>query len=64
MRHMPFGAKYLDATGKPLTSIGGSLGYVATEMLSQNAQNNLGDRWSIGWGYLLSLVIIHGMMEY
>jgi len=52
MRHTPFSAKHLDATGKLLASVGGSLGYVATEVLNQKSPGKLGDRWSIGWGYL------------
>ena len=41
MRHTPFSAKHLDATGRPLASVGGSVGYVATEVLNQRALANL-----------------------
>ena len=45
--YTPFSAKHLDFTGKPLTSAAGNLGYVASEVLNQDARQacrSLADR--------------------
>ena len=46
--HTPFGAKRLDSTGEPPTSITGSLGYVAPEVLIHKGHGKPVDLWSIG----------------
>jgi len=62
-RHTPFSAKHLDSTGEPLTSVAGSLGYVAPEVLNNKGHGKPVDLWSIGCGCLLSLLIIHNAMK-
>jgi hypothetical protein len=62
MRHTPFSAKHLDATGKLLTSVGGSLGYVATEVWNQKGMANLAIAGQSG-GVTCSLLIIRGIIE-
>jgi len=63
MCHTPFSAKHLNSTGEPLTSVAGSLGYVALEVLNHKGHGKPIDLWSIGWDCLLSLLIIHNTME-
>lgn len=46
-------AKHLEASGEPLTSVAGSFGYVAPEVLNQKGHGKPVDLWSIG--YLLFL---------
>jgi len=45
MHHAPFSAKYLDSTGKALTSVAGSLGYVAPEVLNEKGHGKRVDLW-------------------
>ena len=45
----PASAKYLDAAGEQLTSLAGSLGYVAPEVLNQKGHGKPVDLWSIGY---------------
>ena len=57
--HAPFNAKHLDPPGEPLTSVAGSLGYVAPEVLNNKGHSKPVDLWSIAWGCFLSLLIVH-----
>ena len=45
----PASAKHLDAAGEQLTSLAGSLGYVAPEVLNQKGHGKPVDLWSIGY---------------
>jgi len=55
-----FSAKHLDSTGEPLTSVVGSLGYVAPEVLNHKGHGKPVDLW----GYFLSLLIIRWNADY
>jgi calcium/calmodulin-dependent protein kinase I len=54
-------AKHLESSEQQLTSVAGSLGYVAPEVLNQKGHGRPVDLWSIG--YCCMLQIIHAAME-
>ena len=60
----PSSAKHLKSAKEQLTSLAGSLGYVALEVLTQKGHSKPVDLWSIGYCYLLRLETIHAVMEY
>jgi len=45
MHHASFSAKYLNSTGKLLTSVAASLGYVAPEVLNEKGHGKPVDFW-------------------
>ncbi len=59
----PSSAKHLESAEEQLTSLAGSLGYVAPEVLTQKRHGKAVDLWSIGYCYL-RLETIHAAMEY
>ena len=60
MPQIPFSTKHPDSTRELLTSVAGSLGHLAQEVLNQNEHGNPVDLWSVGLSYLLSLLTSHG----
>jgi len=48
-------AKHLESSGEPLTSLAGSFGYVAPEVLNHKGHGKPVDLWSIGYMLLPNL---------